>query len=130
MGKGMKITGIATGLIVLAGLIAAPLVRHRSGWADAQTRPAHGIDPAIVPPIEIGMNTGAPSYYTSEEAFADPFKNHAQPSLQPGPSPITVDQLKYDDQGNLIDVPIGTAIEVCGVSSSAQLLGPEASFVM
>ncbi|NIJ07805.1 hypothetical protein FHS31_001415 [Sphingomonas vulcanisoli] len=106
----MKIGSVATGLIVLA-LAAAPIVRHRLGWADAeaQTRPTHGIDPAIVPPTIVGMNLGLVAYYNSEDAFADPVKSHGAPFVNNVPL-AELPKISRDDGGHPIDTPAGTTL--------------------
>ena len=119
--------GMATALIIVA-LAATPMTRHAirqkavaagqkvvaiaQDHGDAATRPAQGRDPNIVEPIEIGMNTGGASYYTSEEAFADPIRSHGQPMLDSGPDGLKQEQLKHDGDGNLIDVPAGAKFTV------------------
>ncbi|WP_174275096.1 hypothetical protein [Sphingomonas bacterium] len=105
----MKIGGAIVGL-GLAALVAAPLARHHLGIAEAQTHPERGIDPKIVQPLAIGMNLGGPSYFTSEEVFADPIKTRGTLFWETDPRGPLGDQLKLDDGGRPIDVPAGTRL--------------------
>lgn len=132
MKRSMKaaLLAVAVAALALAGHRHARQIYHAAQAAASPTTNSAGgsaagakpIDPAIVPPTRIGMNLAPLDYWTTEEIFYEPLKNHGWMTIG-DPGVDLKDRVKRDADGWPLDMPAGTRLGIWAGTARA-LIAP------